>query len=55
MVAESRQDMAELPTGTEIIIHYNPAKPGQSVFYCRGHVNHDSSQNNNPPKFEVLS
>ena len=55
MVAQSRQDMAEFPTGTEIIIRYNPAKPGQSVSYCRGHVNHDSSQNNNPPKFEVLS
>jgi hypothetical protein len=55
MTAESKQDIAEFPTGTKIIIRYNPAKPGQSVFYCRGNVNHDSSQNSNTPKFEVLS
>jgi hypothetical protein len=56
MNQEAKQDIADFPTGADVIIRYNPQQPGQSVVYCRGEINRDGAGQSSaiPPKLFPL-
>jgi Protein of unknown function (DUF3592) len=55
--AEAKQDISEFPEGLRIIIRYNPKRPEESVFYCRGEIGQDRQNEISltPPKLIVLN
>ena len=56
MMSEAQQDIAEFPVGLDVIVRFNPSKPDQSVFYCRGKVgsNEVEQKSARPPEFVTL-
>jgi hypothetical protein len=57
MTEEAKQNIADFPTGADVIIRYNPQQPDQSVLYCRGEINRDGTGQRSaiPPKLFPLS
>lgn len=54
--AEAGQDIAEFPRDAKVIIRYNPQRPNQSVLYCKGEIDRNSTNRVViPPKLFTLS
>jgi Protein of unknown function (DUF3592) len=43
MNQEAKQDIADFPTGADVIIRYNPQQPAQSVLYWRSGISGDGT------------
>lgn len=57
MLAEAKQDLADFPVGSNVIIKFNPQDPQQSILLCRdktadAKLHEDSSSS---PKFLITS
>jgi len=57
MTEEAKQDIADFPTGADVIIRYNPQQPDQSVLYCKGEIGREGIHQGSavPPKLFTLS
>jgi hypothetical protein len=53
--SEARQDLAEFPPGANVIIRYNPERPGESVLYCKGEIQPDHSARSSSAPPELFS
>lgn len=38
LIAESKGTLAEFPDGSDVVVRYNPANPGESILWCGGDV-----------------
>jgi hypothetical protein len=57
MTEEAKQDIADFPTGADVIVRYNPQQPDQSVPYCKGEISRDGAGQSSaiPPKLFTVS
>lgn len=57
MSEEAKQNIAEFPTGADVIIRYNPQQPNQSVLYCRAEISRNGNGQSSaiPPKLFTLN
>jgi|ERR1700688_970164 hypothetical protein len=53
---EAKQNIAEFPSGVDVIIRYNPQQPGESVLYCKGEMAREGIHQGSavPPKLFTL-
>jgi len=55
MLAEAKQDLADFPVGSSVIVKFNPMDPQQSVLLCRDRAADAKSHENSSsrPKFLI--